>query len=355
MPSNPCPVHRRRAAAAPALLLLVACHPGFGPPADAVPGWSEAPARRTVRRPRVGPRFDLPALHESSGLVASARVPGLLWTMNDGGNPAELFAVAAATGRVLGRVRVTGARNEDWEALAQGPCGPGAAGGDRACLYVGDVGDNAAGAGGTGAGRPSVTQYRVPEPVGTLAGPLPRRRGRPGVGLPVATAPAAALAVRYADGPRDVEAMAVLPDGATWLVTKQPTRRPDGSVRPALVYRVGAGAWEAGGVATARLVDSLPIVPDGTVTRRVTDAALDADRRLLAVRTYTAVYLVPLAGPPWRIDHGRRATVCEIGVLREPQGEGIAVVPAPEPAFVLSSESNLLGAGGLATARCPAP
>ncbi len=309
--------------------------------------------RRTVRKARVGPRFADPALGESSGLAASARVPGLLWTVNDSGEP-ELFAVAAADGRVLGRVRVTGARNVDWEAVARGPCGGGGAAGAAAagaeCLYVGDVGDNAAFLGGAGAGRAGVTLYRVPEPL-----PLGPPAGRP-PRLPPATAPAAALAVRYADGPRDVEAMAVLPDGDAWLITKHPSRRPDGGARPALVYRVAAGAWAggaAGGPATARLVDSLPVVPDRTVTHRVTDAAFDAGRRLLAVRTYRDVYLVPVAGPPWRVDRGRPATVCGVAVLREPQGEGVAFAPGPPATLVLSSETNLLGRGGLATARCP--
>jgi hypothetical protein len=347
---------------------------------------------RTVRAARVGPRFGPDGPRESSGLAASARVPGLLWTLDDGGAAPDLLAVAADDGRVLGRVRVAGATNVDWEALAAGPCAdvadarPGAAVPRRAphpppartppatappatplpvgarggCLWVGDVGDNAAaGYGGDGA-RASVTLYRVPEPLGALAGGLPPRRGRSGPALPTTTASAVALGVRYADGPRDVEAMAVFPDGEGWLITKHPVRRADGSPRPALVYRVPAAAWAGaapGGApaapVTAPLVDSLPLVPDATITHRVTDAALDAARRLLVVRTYAAVYLVPVAGPPWRVDRARPATRCRVGVLGEPQGEGVAVLPGPAVTLALSSETNLLGRGGLAFARCP--
>jgi hypothetical protein len=162
--------------------------------------------------------------------------------------------VAAADGRVLGRVRVTGAANVDWEAIARGPCGPPPPGGPPPgdssrrtpageCLWIGDVGDNPAAGYGPGAPRADVTLYRVPEPLGALAGPPAPRRARAAVGLPAATAPAAALRVRYADGPHDVEAMAVLPDGDAWLITKHPSRRADGSRRPALVYRVDAAAW----------------------------------------------------------------------------------------------------------------
>lgn len=354
-------VRRRRAACLGAVLLGTV---RLGGPAvaaaqpDTAAVWSPEVARRTVLRPRVGPRFADRRVGESSGLAASARVPGLLWTLTDSGNEADLFAVAADDGRVLGRVRVAGARNVDWEALALGPCAVAAPGG---CLYVGDVGDNAA-------RRASVTVYRVPEPLdapgdATPVGRAAARRGLAHLPLPRVSAPAESLAVRYPDGPRDVEAMVVLPTGATWLITKAPLRRPDGTPRPALVYEVPAAAWVGAGArgpVTARLVDSLPIVPDRTITHQVTDAALDAARALLAVRTYTAVYLVPVVGGSsggarWRTDHARRATACDVAVLREPQGEGITVAPGPGLTLVLSSESNFLGRGGLATAGCPAP
>jgi hypothetical protein len=102
-------------------------------------------------------------------------------------------------------------------------------------------------------------------------------------------------------------------------------------------------------------VDSLPVVPDGSVFTRVTDAALDPARLLLAVRTYRAVYVVPLAGPPWRVDRARRATTCDVAALGEPQGEGLGILPGPAVTMLLASESNVLGPGGLATVACPPP
>jgi hypothetical protein len=49
-----------------------------------------------------------------------------------------------------------------------------------------------------------------------------------------------------------------------------------------------------------------------------------------------------------------------VTVLREPQGEGVAFFPpagrgGPAAALALSSETNVLGPGGLAFAECPAP
>jgi hypothetical protein len=91
------------------------------------------------------------------------------------------------------------------------------------------------------------------------------------------------------------------------------------------------------------------------VTDRVTDAAFDAAHRLLAVRTYAAVYLVPVAGPPWRVDRRLRATACRLWALGEPQGEGVAFAAGPPATLLLSSETNFRGRGGLASAACPPP
>ena len=87
-----------------------------------------------VRRPqpvRGGPprpvslrrRVRLQELPEASGLAASRRTPGLLWSHNDSGEPV-VFALNA-TGAVKDRVRVTGAQVEDWEAIAVGSCPQG--------------------------------------------------------------------------------------------------------------------------------------------------------------------------------------------------------------------------------------
>src|SRR5690606_10690255 len=95
----------------------------------------------------------LPAdVAESSGLAASRSHPGVFWTHNDSGDEAFVFAIDSA-GRLLGRVRVTGAENHDWEDIALAPCGDDA--GD--CLYIADTGNNLG-------SREEVAIYRVPEP-----------------------------------------------------------------------------------------------------------------------------------------------------------------------------------------------
>jgi hypothetical protein len=83
-----------------------------------------------------GPVAAIPELPEASGIAVSRRRPGRLWAHNDSGEPV-LFALDAR-GTVSGRVRLSGVALDDWEAVAVGPCSGGS------CVYVADVGDNAA-------------------------------------------------------------------------------------------------------------------------------------------------------------------------------------------------------------------
>src|SRR6185503_19917168 len=58
----------------------------------------------------------LPELTEASGIAASRTMPGRFWTHNDSGQPV-LFALDRG-GNVVGRLRLTGATVDDWEAVA---------------------------------------------------------------------------------------------------------------------------------------------------------------------------------------------------------------------------------------------
>jgi hypothetical protein len=76
-------------------------------------------------------------LIEASGLVESANNPGMFWSHNDSGNPAELFLIDKK-GETKMICLLENADNRDWEDIAIGP-GPD---GEGAYVYVGDIGDN---------------------------------------------------------------------------------------------------------------------------------------------------------------------------------------------------------------------
>jgi hypothetical protein len=218
-----------------ALLLAIACAPAADTEArDAGPAEF---TRTDLRDVSVTGRFGNGDVVESSSAVASRLHAGVFWTHNDAGNDERLFAFDSA-GQDLGSVRITGAKNRDWEAMTSGPCAEGT------CLYIGDVGDNLA-------QQKFVRVYRVAEPA------------PPGRGRTERVRAAATLRFRYPDRAHDVEAMWMAPDTSLWFATKRRLRGADGANRPSLVFTVPASAWRDSGIVMATLADSLPIVPDG--------------------------------------------------------------------------------------------
>lgn len=271
-------------------------------------GGAAAPGDSTCRVE--GASVALPRrLSEASGIAAGRRSPDVLWSHNDSGEP--LLYAFSADGRALGVVRVTGADMENWEDVAAGPCASGS------CLYVADIGDNAA-------SRPSTTVYRVPEPAPTDA----------------QTGPAEAFHATYPDGPQDAEALFVLPDGGVYIVTK-------GETGPIAVYRFPQPLRAGTQVRLERVAELA-----GAVTRRrdrITGASASPDGRWVALRTLgelalyrTADLLRGDAGAPIRVD---------LGSLNEPQGEGVGW--GPGGTVYLSSESGKKShPGSLARLSC---
>ena len=268
-------------------------------------------------------------LPESSGVVVSRAHRGILWTHNDSGDRPYLYATDLR-GRDRGALLVPGAENVDWEDIALGPCptvtptilpAP-----NSACLYIADTGDNLQ-------SRSGATIYAVPEPDPPV-GPSDTLR---------TTAAPARLRLRYPDGSHDVEAVYVsFRDSAIYLVSK-------GRAGPVRLYRVPREAWSAGprAIATAQLVQTLPITPDRSAGRLVTAAAMRPDGRLVAVRTYTEVYFFT-PGVGGRLTPSERS-VCSVAGL-ERLGEALDFWD--DSTLVLTSESDPLGPGTIDTVRC---
>ncbi len=264
--------------------------------------------------------FKSPRVTESSGVVVSRAHPGILWTHNDSGDGPYLYATDLQ-GRDRGAIHVSGAKAVDWEDLALGPCPrrPGD------CLYIGDTGDNQE-------RRASVTIYAVPEPDPPLAAADTQRF----------TAAALALKFRYPDGSHDVEALYVSPrDTAVYLVSKG----RGGTVR---LYRIGHTAWQPGRVATAELVQTLPIAIDRSRGRLVTGAAVRADGAMVAVRTYVDIYFFR-SGADGRLVPGPHPRCSVAGLERA----GEAITFRDDSTLVLASEADRIGRGAIRVVRCP--
>ncbi|MCI3224015.1 WD40 repeat domain-containing protein [Streptomyces sp. NP-1717] len=223
---------RVRSALAAAVLVLAGTAGALsGPAAVAAPAAPAADPDRTFR-------ITDPRITESSGLAASRAHPGVYWTHNDQDKPL-IYGIDSRTGETVATITMRGVGEpRDMEAISVGADGD---------IYVGDIGDNLNGS------WDHVWIYRFPEPK-TLAD---------------ATVDATQYTVKYADGPRDAEAMMVHPTtGRVYIASKN----EDGGG----LYE-GPAELSAGGTNTFTRVGEVPWVTDG---------AFSPDGKELVLRSY---------------------------------------------------------------------
>jgi len=253
-------------------------------------------------------------LKETSGLAISQAHPGILWSHNDSGGDAVLFATDT-TGADRGRFTVMGVENRDWEDLALGPCPQGT------CLYIAETGDNPE-------NDRSAAIYRIPEP----------DPSRPGLARGVER-----LVFRYPDRPRDVEAIFLAPDSSVHLISK--------GVRSEIEhYRLPASAWLAKGTAVA---ERLPMPSLGAGARRwVTGAAMGADGATVMLLTYRDLWRLSLAMDGSLVPQGPLVP-CDLSRLL-PQTEAVAWF-GEDGTVLLSSEAGRGQRAQLMMVRCSWP
>ena len=258
-----------------------------------------------------------PELRESSGVVASSRNRGVVWTHNDSGNSPVVYGVRPGDDPekgIVARLHLAGAPASDWEDIARGPCPLKPA---VSCLYVADIGDNFR-------RRSSVAVIVFEEPLLTTSDHQ---------ALDVEWS---AASVRYPDGPVDAEGVAVSEAGDLIVVTKE-----KGGI--GRVFRLSRDD-----LATALKGGRALMQPAGTVGTRwesaVTAAAWGGGDELV-VRTIHEVFFWRQDGdgwtqarPPCFIGHAGRA------------GEGL---DAPVPGVLyLTREADRKRPAGLDVAVC---
>ncbi|HEX2174626.1 MAG TPA: hypothetical protein VHG70_01840 [Nocardioidaceae bacterium] len=212
----------------------------------AVPALAQAGSGPGVDGARLAFRIHDERVVESSGLALSRTHPGLAYTVNDSGDDARVLVLSLRDGSAVGETTLTGAENDDFEALAPAPGGR---------LLVGDIGDN-------DAERDSIEVYVLDEPGRGAAEVEPRT-----------------VSLTYADGPRDAEGL-VVRGQRVFVVSKEAL----GGVYAAPVLGSAREAYRL------RRVASAPGV--------VTDAAQLADGDVV-LRDYRRGYVVEMPG--WRV------------------------------------------------------
>lgn len=231
-------------------------------------------------------------VREASGLVSSARHPGVFWTHNDSGDEPRIFAIDAS-GAIRATLRIAGARNRDWEDIARR--------GDT--LFIADIGDNAA-------VHPSVRVYAVLEPAALADGSL---------------ALVAQYELHYPDGARDAETFIVDPLSGDWfIVTKRGERSRLYTLAAASRAETGApmaaGSGDVPGATPALVLARV----EGVLPFRLAVAGdVSADGTEVLVKTYTEVFY-------WKRGAGESLAASLLRPPRrlpyrpEPQGEAIA-------------------------------
>ena len=175
-------------------------------------------------------------LDEISGLAVSRKTPGVLFALNDSGNPAQLHALSE-TGATLGQWTVK-AHNRDWEDLGNLRMN------GKDYLVIGDTGDNRQ-------VHSTSTLYLVEEP---------------SLDTPSSTVlvPFKTLRFRYEDGPRNVEAFAFHAN-TLYLISKEPIG-PDGP-QPSHLYELPIPENIDSTVLLARHTGNLPLAPTNLESR----------------------------------------------------------------------------------------
>lgn len=212
-------------------------------PAQATP----TPAPRAAAASDVDRQLWDDRITESSGLARSTYKRPLLWTHNDSGDSARVFAVKA-DGNTKAVVTLSCADAVDWEDISTGP---------RHSIWVGDIGDN-------GASRDHVTVYRFTEPKAVESGDVS----------------CTAYDLEYPGGARDAEALLVRPRTGRLFVVSKDT---DGGA----VYKAPK-QLATDSVNTLKRVSSAP--------HTVTGGSFAPDGRSFVLVNYTRAYVYSKIG-----------------------------------------------------------
>ncbi len=243
-------------------------------------------------------------------MAFGASLPGTLWSHNDGGHDPTLHALSTE-GHPLGTFTLLGAANRDWEDIATGRCGT------VGCIYVADTGDNEE-------VRSHLDLYRVAEPTSVEEGGV---------------LPSLRFPMRLPGGPRDIEAMFVLPEEQIFLLSK-------GRSHPVTLYRYPP-PLRPGEEITLEEVQTLTKGP-ALLPHQVTGAGASPDGAVVAVRTYRSLSFYRMVdGRLALLDGGR----VDLRTLQEAQGEGVAIGPGQWVALT-SEAGGLGGSAALNMLRC---
>ncbi|HEY0051242.1 MAG TPA: hypothetical protein VGB68_18245 [Pyrinomonadaceae bacterium] len=262
------------------------------------------------KEPKIVGTIDSDEISESSGLVNSPCQPDVLWTHNDSGGSAFIFALDK-TGKKLATFKVGGAKNIDWEDLAirkeQSEC----------FLYIGEIGNNSR-------SRGEFAVYRVKEP--SLSGKKESSKKKP-----LSTETAEAVKFEYPELRHDAETLLVHPgSGDIYVLTK----RLSGA---SAVYKLKAGFDLNKTNTLEKIADfAVPAIPNGLLT----GGSISPDGKRVVVCDYFAAYEIVLPKQAKNFDEIWKQKPQKIELGQRAQGEAIAYAADGKAIYATSEEKG---------------
>ncbi|CAN5321688.1 hypothetical protein BH20ACI1_BH20ACI1_20480 [soil metagenome] len=265
------------------------------------------------QKPQIVGQIKSNEITESSGIAASRCNKNVLWTHNDSGDGAFIFAINEK-GEKLGTWKVFGAKNKDWEDIAAfydkqtGKC----------FLYIGDIGNNER-------LRSEMTVYRVAEPQVSAADKTSNAKN------PSVTENAEAIKFEYPDMRHDAETLMVHPTtGDIYILTK----RLSGA---AGVYKLTANYSLEKTNKPEKIADfSVPAVPNGFLT----GGDISPDGKRVIICDYFSAYEIVLSENAKNFDEiwKQKPVIVELG--EREQGEAVSYSTDEKSIFATSERKN---------------
>ncbi len=246
--------------------------------------------------PKVTGKIKSNAITESSGIAASRCQKGILWTHNDSGDDAFLYAFDES-GTSLGTWRIPNAQNNDWEDIAAFRDKDG-----KCFLYIGETGDNK--------GKwPVHSVYRVKEPTVRPSDQKGERKN------PIETEKAEILRFTYPDYLQDAECLMVQPrTGEIYIVTKRITGA-------AGVYRLKPDPDPQATVTLQKVAEiSVPAIPNGLIT----GGDISPDGRHVILCDYTRAYELTLPDGDVNFDDIWQQDPVQVDIGKREAGEAVS-------------------------------
>lgn len=210
-------------------------------------------------------------LAELSGMARSYSHPGVIWTINDGGNEAEIIAIDN-TAKTLARIRIEGVKNIDWEDLTSYQRD------GRNFVAIADTGDN-------GGLRTELYIHIIEEPVSLTIRSVK---------------PVQSLRFSWKDGARDNESLFASSENQSfYLISKKRV--------PAELYQLPFSAKDGSSPTLLTRLQGIT-QPDaktmntkgdfGRYRSQITGADLSPDGNIIAVLNYQKIYFYALPEVP---------------------------------------------------------